>query len=82
MKLVAWFPSRLEDTRALAVVQDCSTATILESTEFTRQASAQIDVENRDYHHLSQVEIALRNVRYCQIGNLKRHSGVRFEAER
>jgi hypothetical protein len=32
MKLVAWFPSSLEDTRALAVVQDCSTATILEST--------------------------------------------------
>jgi hypothetical protein len=32
MKLVAWFPSSLEDTRALAVVQDCTTATILEST--------------------------------------------------
>ena len=32
MKLVAWFSSRLEDTRALGVVQDCSTATILHPT--------------------------------------------------
>src|ERR1700751_5993014 len=30
MKVGAWFPSSLEDTRALAVVQDCTTATILE----------------------------------------------------
>ena len=55
MKLVASFPSSLEDTRALAVVQDCSTATILKSAGiYAPGFSPDRCREQGDYHYLSQ----------------------------